>query len=320
MMLPNGRKAPMNVGTRANSRNPSPPVYGPDTQKQNESKAKAKLVREKMAYKRRITRLGHEEKIAIRDARSAASPVKITKVAPTAPKGARAARLAGDQFVIRNGRNPKTTAETFADDMNPEPARRPTDPYYDPIIDEPAANPQEQRAKENAANKRYDMDIPDSPEKLKMQWNRQGSPNRHSGLQPALTRDPKPVLKKLPPYKYPAKDTSVSTPKARIAGGKPPQITPGEAAWRSTFGAIEPFAGVMPNNPSTISRLAKNVGKAQGPVITNPSDLLTEYGKAGRAARLAKAQARSTSSAFLRSKSIAPFPGTAGRPNLPMSY
>ena len=105
--------------------------------------------------------------------------------------------------------------------------------------------------------------------------------------------------------------------KTRIAGGK---ITPGEAAWRSTFGAIEPFGGVMPNNPSTISRLAKKVGKAQGPVITNPSDLLTEYGKAGRAARLAKAQARSTSSAFLRSKSVAPFPGTAGRPNLPMSY
>lgn len=78
----------------------------------------------------------------------------------------------------------------------------------------------------------------------------------------------------------------------------------------------------LASNPkvATIARAGSKLGKVRGPVITNAADLLAEYLAAGRAARLAKAQARSTSSAFLRARSVAPFPGTAGRPNLPMSY
>jgi len=118
-------KARTTLGSHASSRSrkPSLLVYGPDTQEQNESKAKAQRLRDKMAYKRRITRLEHEKKVAIRDARSAATPVKKSIVfGPRQfPPGTRAARTTPNNFEFETA-----SREDFVREYNSEsPPDRP---------------------------------------------------------------------------------------------------------------------------------------------------------------------------------------------------
>lgn len=112
-------KARTTLGSHASSRSrkPSLLVYGPDTQEQNESKAKAQRLRDKMAYKRRITRLEHEKKVAIRDARSAATPVKKSIVfGPRQfPPGTRAARTTPNNFEFETA-----SREDFVREYNSE--------------------------------------------------------------------------------------------------------------------------------------------------------------------------------------------------------
>lgn len=116
-------KARTTLGSHASSssRKPSLLVYGPDTQEQNESKAKAKLVRDKMAYNRRIKRLEYEKKVAIRDARArAAATVKTSIVyGPMQfPPGTRAARTTPNNFEFETA-----SREDFVREYNSERPR-----------------------------------------------------------------------------------------------------------------------------------------------------------------------------------------------------
>lgn len=473
-------KARTTLGSHASSRSrkPSLLVYGPDTQEQNESKAKAQRLRDKMAYKRRITRLEHEKKVAIRDARSAATPVKKSIVfGPRQfPPGTRAARTTPNNFEFETA-----SREDFVREYNSE--RPPDRPITSAAVKEvyplkekvDAARESEYgagkgtRAGVNPIRSKYmDVDIvlnkqrsarikeratplvrSDDRRMLEEQW----KPNDYEsrGQTVAKKRNQRARLKaaaavddatfpRIPPgrgFEYPSDKPSqtaidinaekarrkafedratrlrearvrqlvrsgtpvpVEVPKpapvrrpvvqksneqiridaeksAAASSGRttyryPPMPSPVPTTGPTTVGDVSPSsaerqrqaalrrteqtpadrarrAAIIAENKTRIrleaeelaakraraARMATNInaaraklasnpvlsrlGKAQGPVITNPSDLLTEYGKAGRAARLAKAQASSTNSSFLRSKSVSPFPGTTNKPKLP---
>jgi hypothetical protein len=252
--------------------------------------------------------------------RYAPSPVKTRWVAPTSTvsPGTRA-RLIGE---ISEPAYP-VTKNPYDTDTKPTKRRVMTVPFpvRDPTITSeampevyPKKDPFEEYAGSDNAQDNRDYDNNTKPS---------GKPGT-----PSAARSPRGTT-----YRKPT-PSPTQTPGPTIVGdaGKMP---PGKIAWRSTFGALQPFGGIFPNRPSTIARIGLASTKILGattkvPFITNPADLLAESLVAGRKARAAQAraaqaraaqaraaQARSTSSRFLRSKSVSPFPGTLNRPNLP---
>lgn len=205
-------------------------------------------------------------------------PVTVRRVPPTVPKGTRQAKL-GDISVSGGKGNSRILTRSFA--------TRPAES----VIDNPAVYPRtriEDAIKEDSFEptprpKSVKTQVAEATEKRRRRFDRERSlrvkASKNTRQYPLSHSEKVDRAKRI--------TTNINNARAKLAS-KP-----------------------------VLTRLAKSVGKVKGPVVTNPSDLLVEYLAAGRAARAARAQARSTSSAFLRSKSVAPFPGTAGRPNLP---
>jgi hypothetical protein len=140
--------------------------------------------------------------------------------------------------------------------------------------------------------------------------------NRKPSGKPGTTPSEREPRK--PTYRKPTPSPS-QTP-GPSAVGDAGKVPPGKVAWRSTFGALQPFGGIFPNKPSTIAKIGKAPTKILGatkkaPVITNPADLLAEHLAAGRASR----QAKMSDSRFLRGKSMGSYPGSLNKPRLPPS-